>query len=315
MGAVAVDQKNKKKRLKNYFFPPLPRSLLLSLTMEAIPPDYDPVTRERIYFQEWLEYFHYIGWVAASQEFAEEYAAVQEHIAQYGVAPQIEEPANHSEPERHRENRSYRPGRAQNRSNLLIFDEQRQSSSDSDKRGRDHHRPRYKERREDEKRRRSPTRRRYDDESDRRGERRRDRESERTDRSKHRREYDEDEYDRRHHRSSYRDRDDSSSRYDRSRGLHHGEKIRRREEVRYAHDAPGEAWGSSARPEAPTEPIEERVSSIPTMNSPWNSREKDNGEKPSDSSKKKKGNAYKSHYLLREEQEKSASAFSKRRDN
>ncbi|TPP50487.1 hypothetical protein CGC20_2305 [Leishmania donovani] len=44
--------------------------------MDVIPPEYDPVTRERVYRQEWLEYFHYIGFEAAIRDYPAEYRAL-----------------------------------------------------------------------------------------------------------------------------------------------------------------------------------------------------------------------------------------------
>ncbi|KAG5488314.1 hypothetical protein GH5_08569 [Leishmania sp. Ghana 2012 LV757] len=44
--------------------------------MDVIPPEYDSVTRERVYRQEWLEYFHYIGFEAAIRDHPAEYRAL-----------------------------------------------------------------------------------------------------------------------------------------------------------------------------------------------------------------------------------------------
>lgn len=44
--------------------------------MEAIPPDYDDDTKERIYRQEWLEYFFFIGRDVAMRDYPQEYAAL-----------------------------------------------------------------------------------------------------------------------------------------------------------------------------------------------------------------------------------------------
>lgn len=48
--------------------------------MEAIPPDYDEATKERLYGQEWLEYFFFIGRDAAMRDYPKEYATLFPHL-------------------------------------------------------------------------------------------------------------------------------------------------------------------------------------------------------------------------------------------
>lgn len=50
-----------------------------SLAMDIIPPEYDEVTKERVYRQEWLEHFHYIGFEAAMRDFPAQYHALFPH--------------------------------------------------------------------------------------------------------------------------------------------------------------------------------------------------------------------------------------------
>ncbi|KPI82638.1 splicing factor PTSR1 interacting protein [Leptomonas seymouri] len=44
--------------------------------MDVIPPEYDAATKERVYRQEWLEYFNYIGYEAAMRDFSAQYHAL-----------------------------------------------------------------------------------------------------------------------------------------------------------------------------------------------------------------------------------------------
>lgn len=44
--------------------------------MEAIPPEYDEHTKERLYKQEWLEYFHFLGREAAIRDHTAEWMAL-----------------------------------------------------------------------------------------------------------------------------------------------------------------------------------------------------------------------------------------------
>ncbi|KPA82050.1 splicing factor PTSR1 interacting protein [Leptomonas pyrrhocoris] len=47
--------------------------------MDVIPPEYDEATKERVYRQEWLEHFHYIGYEAALRDFPAQYHALFPH--------------------------------------------------------------------------------------------------------------------------------------------------------------------------------------------------------------------------------------------
>jgi hypothetical protein len=47
--------------------------------MDVIPPEYDEATKERVYRQEWLEHFHYIGYEAAQRDFPAQYHALFPH--------------------------------------------------------------------------------------------------------------------------------------------------------------------------------------------------------------------------------------------
>nr|ACS87820.1 putative splicing factor ptsr1 interacting protein [Angomonas deanei] len=47
--------------------------------MDVVPPEFDEATKERIYRQEWLEHFHYIGLETAKRDYPAQYQALFPH--------------------------------------------------------------------------------------------------------------------------------------------------------------------------------------------------------------------------------------------